>query len=147
MERMCSSPRLKANAQRNMTALLAFASKLPASDVVELAARLKARQAEHAAYCHAAENQQIPPSPAMETCLAYWQDQIYAEIQRGEQLVAQANTQQGIGNFLGAVGNALGNYADRVARTQPQYILPPASAPPQACITQPNGGGRMTSCQ
>jgi hypothetical protein len=150
---VCASPRLKANRQRNLTAGLAFFSKLPASTAVELAARLKARQAEHAAYCHVAENQQIPPSPVMETCLAYWQDQTYAEIQRGEQLVAQARSQAAVQGFLENLANGLGEMSERTGRNATTMAQPQPQAPLQGALPNPmvncslwrNGNGM--SCQ
>jgi hypothetical protein len=144
---VCASPRLKAGGQRNMTAALAFLSKVPAGVRAELIARMTARQAEHIAYCRVADNPQTPPSPAMEACLAYWQDFTMAEIQRGEALVAQAQTQQAISGFFANLGNALGNYADQVRRNQPVYQPAPGYLGPQYCMTQGGHGSWTTSCQ
>jgi hypothetical protein len=132
----CASPRLKANAARNITAGLQFFAKLPAGDQIELIARLKARQEEHFAYCRVADHPQLPPSPEMENCLAYWQDQTYAEIQRGEQLVTQAQSAQAIRGFLGGVSAFMKGYSQ--GGGQP--------VPLQRTITCMNLGSGITTC-
>jgi hypothetical protein len=133
---VCASPRLKANAARNITALLQFFAKLPSGDQAELTARLKARQEEHLAYCRVVDHPQLPPSPEMENCLAYWQDQTYAEIQRGEQIVAQAQSAQAFRGFL--------NGASAFAKGMSQGGAQPV--PTQRTITCMNLGSGITTC-
>jgi hypothetical protein len=86
----------------------------------------------------------------MENCIAYWQDQTYAEVQRGEQLVVQARTQQAVSNFFNNLGQALGEYGDRQARQAEELSRlpqPPAYTGQTNCQAQPNGGGWSMSCQ
>jgi hypothetical protein len=132
----CASPRLKANLARNITAALQFFAKLPAGDRAELAARLKMRSEEHLAYCKVVDHPQLPPSPEMEICLAYWQDWTYAEIQRGEQLVAQAQGAQAFRGFLSGASDFMKGYS-RGGR-QP--------APPRPSITCMNLGSGIITC-
>lgn len=135
----CASPRLKANGARNVTAVLQFFAKLPAGDQAELAARLKARQEEHLAYCRVVDHPQLPPSPEMENCLAYWQDQTYADIQRGEQLVAQARGAQASRGFLGRALNGASAFMKGYSQT-------PQPVPPQRSITCMNLGSGIITC-
>jgi hypothetical protein len=90
---MCSTPRLRANGQRNLTALLQLASKLNPPDQAELVRRVQARGREHAISCRVDPDRpaQLPISKATEVCLAGWQDWTYAETQRG---LAWINQQQ-----------------------------------------------------
>jgi hypothetical protein len=140
MRLICSSPRLKVIEERNLTAALAFFSKIPANVAVEFAARHDARQAEQAAYCRVAENPQLPPSPAMETCLAYWQDRTYAEIQSGEQLVAQQQARRVVFGLIGGVLQGLQAYTSGYAAAARMQH------PPMYCNTFGGDGFWTTSC-
>ena len=86
---MCSTPRLRANGQRNLIALLQLASKLNPADQAELVRRVQARGREHAIYCRVDPDRpaQLPISKATEDCLAGWQDWTYAETQRALALI------------------------------------------------------------
>ena len=86
---MCSTPRLRANGQRNLIALLQLASKLNPADQAELVRRVQARGREHAIYCRVDPDRpaQLPISKATEGCLAGWQDWTYAETQRALALI------------------------------------------------------------
>jgi hypothetical protein len=86
---MCSTQRLRANGQRNLTALLQLASKLNPADQAELVRRVQARGREHAIYCLVDPDQpaQLPISKPTEDCLADWQDWTYAETQRALALI------------------------------------------------------------
>jgi hypothetical protein len=140
----CASPRLKANAERNMLALSQFLGKLSAADRVELLEWVKARGIEIAAYCQVSANSQL--TPQMEDCLAYWQDWSYSEIQRSEHIVDHAQTWQAIGNILGALANGVAAYMQDRAAMQPAPMYQPATIAPQSCMALPNGRGWMMSC-
>src|SRR6516164_3006186 len=83
------TPTLRANGQRNLTALLQLASKLTPADQAELVRRVQARGREHAIYCRVDPDRpaQLPISRATEDCLAGWQDWTYAETQRALALI------------------------------------------------------------
>jgi hypothetical protein len=95
---MCSTPRLRANGQRNLIALLQLASKLNPADQAELVRRVQARGREHAIYCRVDPDRpaQLPISKATEGCLAGWQDWTYAETQRALALINQLQAGQAV---------------------------------------------------
>ena len=125
---VCASPRLKANAVRNLAAAIEVGRKLSPADQVELTRRINAAAQQHAAYCHAdAPNPQLPPSTAMETCLGYWQDRTFADLQTLDQRIAQAGTNQAVGGFLQGLGTVLGAVLDAAGTVaEYEYALRPA---------------------
>ena len=82
---LCSSPRLKANQQRNINALVPLARNLSQPEVIALFQTIARKSNEIMAYCRLAIDRppQLPLSKATEDCLAGWQDFYYAEYQRG----------------------------------------------------------------
>ena len=125
---ICASPRLKANEVRNVAAAREVGRKLSPADHAEVLRRLKATGRQHNAYCHAdAPNPQLPPSPAMETCLAYWQDRDFADFQTLDQRIAQASANQAVGDFLQGLGTVLGAVLDAAGTAaEYEYALRPA---------------------
>jgi hypothetical protein len=144
----CASPRLRANAQRNMAAMYELLTKLGPDDRTLLVARLRARSAEHALYCHVGDHPQLPPSPALQACLAYWQDRTFSQTQEALQRVAQIRTQQAITGFLrGAVQGWIDAHPPS---PMPQYVPVPDTAPSmQYCNLSPGGNHRsvLMNCQ
>jgi hypothetical protein len=82
---VCSSLRLKANAQRNLNALVPLARNLSRPEVIALFQTITRKSNEHMTYCRLAIDRlpQLPLGKATEDCLAAWQDISYAEYQRG----------------------------------------------------------------
>lgn len=81
----CSSPRLRANAQRNLNALFPLARNLSQPEQVALLQTIARQSNERMAYCRLAIDRppRLPLDKATEDCLAGWQDIAYAEYQRG----------------------------------------------------------------
>jgi hypothetical protein len=81
----CSSPRLKANAQRNITTLYPLVARLSPSETVALLQTLARQSNEHMTYCRVPVDRMpvLPLSQPTEDCLAGWQDVAYYEYQRG----------------------------------------------------------------
>ncbi len=67
---VCSSPRLKAGAERNWTVTLQLAHLLSRDEAIEVASRMQARRREHLLYCRIDPERpaQLPISKATEEC-------------------------------------------------------------------------------
>jgi hypothetical protein len=76
----------------------------------------------------------------MENCFAYWQDQTFAEIQRGEQLVAQAQGAQAFRGFLGGTLNGASAFMKGYSQGGAQPV------PQQPSITCMNLGSGIITC-
>jgi hypothetical protein len=113
---VCASSLLKAKWVRNQAAFNTISPKLSPDERAELVRLLRASAQHHAAYCHAdAPNPQLPPSPAMETCIAYWQDRNFADFQTLDQRIAARAEQaanQAVGDFFQGLGALLGTALD-----------------------------------
>jgi len=125
---VCASPGLKANWVRNLAAAIEVGRKLSRVDLATLKQRIGGAARQHAAYCHAdAPNPQLPPSTAMETCLGYWQDRTFADLQTLDQRIAQASANQAVGDFFQGLGTVLGAVLDAAGTVaEYEYALRPA---------------------
>ena len=123
-----AAPAQAQDAQAVAQAICARPDLPPPTRIVCASPRLKATGRQHNAYCHAdAPNPQLPPSPAMETCLAYWQDRDFADFQTLDQRIAQASANQAVGDFLQGLGTVLGAVLDAAGTAaEYEYALRPA---------------------
>lgn len=126
---ICGSPRLRAGHVRNVALMLHSSARLPPQLQPQLTDALNSDAQRGYAYCHAdAPNPQLPPSPAMETCMVYWQDTNFTNLQYIDQLVdrisAEANANRAAADFvqgLAAVLGAAAQVAGAVAGAAVEY--------------------------
>jgi hypothetical protein len=114
---VCASPRLRANYQRFINQAVQLDPLINRAEGAELIARIKARTEEAGAYCHADQpNPQLPPSPAMENCVGYWQERVLADM---DTLIQRAQARQGqaaVADFMQRLGNGFQQWQQTMPR-------------------------------
>jgi hypothetical protein len=149
---ICSSPRLKANAQRNLNTLIPLARNLSGPETIALLQNMAHKSNEHMTYCRVPLDRMpaLPISQATENCLAGWQDIIYAELQRGmlpdhnpatassagltgDQQALISKAQQKVYEAQAAAYNAREQAAVAARAYQPPVAVPPAPAALPPC--------------